>query len=100
MSWGADGGAEVVEKWCIWCFFSERVSSTAAYQWGSEGVAKWSSQGGRGPGEFGPRIPTPDPNWESLPGTPLVIFLGGWGGGRIPLGARGRRSPTWGGYQA
>ena len=37
--------------------------------------------------------PTPHPNWESRPGTPLVIFLGGggwvgvgWGGGAHPIG--------------
>ena len=67
MSWGSEGGAEEVEKWCIWSSFLRARS--------------WRIRAAH---------PTPHPNWESRPGTPLVIFLVVWGGARIPLGARVR----------
>ena len=45
MSWDSEGGAEVVEKWCIWSSFLIGFGMDSNASWGSEGCAdvveKW-----------------------------------------------------------
>ena len=40
MSWGSEGGAEVVEKWCIWSSFLIGFGHAVGIQTGSEGGRK------------------------------------------------------------
>ena len=108
MSWGSEGGAEVEEKWCMWSSFLIGFGIVYYISWGSEGGAEvvekgciWSRFILGSVDRLLAEHPTPHPNWESRPGTPLVIFLGVGGGPRIPLGARVRDAhPPWVGYQA
>ena len=69
MSWGSEGGADVVE--CLSVDFNELGLGRA-----TKGGRKVELAGRARSWRIRVAHPTPHPNWESRPGTPLVIFLG------------------------